>query len=198
MYTSILWFSNNWKACQKKFSVVSWKYWKWHEFINMHYVKDISLKQVETTRFCDVGIHLHTKLAICLLLSADQSVEWVARHCGLLRVLLYTIRIENIYYFELSFGNSFSIIFQNLWNKYGILCLIFHFYAHILKILLSRPYINLFTYPNCQCSKERYMSYWIRSSEYVFYVIPLVWDYINLVHVEFALKFSSVTIMRML
>ena len=156
----------------------------------MHLLKPY---QVETTRFCDVGIK-HTKLAICLPLLTNQSIEWVARHCGLLQVLLYTIRIENIYYFELSFGNSFSIIFQNLWNKYEKLCLIFHFYAHILKILLSRPYINLFKFLNCQCSKERYMSYWIWSSEYVFQVIPLVWDYINLVHtcrMRFEIFFSD-------
>lgn len=72
--------------------------------------------QVETTIFCDVGINLHTKLAICLLLSTNQSGEWVAKYCGLLQVSVYTKRIENIYHFELSFGNSFWMIFQNLWN----------------------------------------------------------------------------------
>lgn len=33
------------------------------------------IHQVETTRVCDVGINLHTKLVFCLLLSTDQSGE---------------------------------------------------------------------------------------------------------------------------
>lgn len=44
----------------------------------------------------------------------DQPDGRVARHCGLLQVSVYTKCIENMnmYHFEFSFGNSFSIIFS--------------------------------------------------------------------------------------
>lgn len=73
----------------------------------------INLKQVETTRFCNVDINLRTQLAIYLHLLTNQSGEYVAKHCGLLQVSMFTKRIGNMYHFELIFGNSFSIIFQN-------------------------------------------------------------------------------------
>lgn len=54
--------------------------------------------------------------------------------------------------FWVSFRNSFPIIYQNYMEKKGKLYLIFHFYAHIYKILLMRAYINI---PYFRSSKER-------------------------------------------
>lgn len=71
----------------------------------------------KTTRFCDVGLNLHTKLTICLLLLSDQSGEYVAKQYGLPQVSVYIERIENIYHFEYPLETHFQLFFGNIWKK---------------------------------------------------------------------------------
>lgn len=95
---------------------------------------------IEITGFCDVGITLHNKLAICLLLLIDQSGEWITRHWRLLQV--NTKRIEDIcmYHFELSFGNTFFHFLQ----INGKLCLILHAMLTFKKEIAFEALYQLF------------------------------------------------------